>query len=110
MNKPDLPATSANRRAEKRLDIAFGVERLGLIAVRAPRVSFVVALLLAVVAILGVHRISIDDSISQLFRSDTPEFKTFEQVSQQFPSNEYDVLVVVEGQSLLERNSIEKMR
>jgi predicted RND superfamily exporter protein len=110
MNKPDLPASSANSGAEKRLDIAFGIERFGLIAVRTPRVSIVIALLLAVVAVLGLQRIRIDDSISQLFRSDTSEFKTFEQVSQQFPSNEYDVLVVVEGRSLLARDSIEKLR
>lgn len=111
MNRPDLvsPATKG-KRAEKRLDIAFGIERLGLIPLRAPLVSILIALVLAVVAVLGVERIKIDDSLSQLFRSNTPEFKQFEQVSQQFPSNEYDVLVVVEGKSLLARDSIEKLR
>jgi hypothetical protein len=45
-----------------------------------------------------------------LFRSDTPEYKQYEEVTKRFPSSEYDVLVVVEGKSLLERNSLEKLR
>jgi predicted RND superfamily exporter protein len=57
-----------------------------------------------------VARIKVDDSLSQLFRSDTPEFKTFEEVTRRFPSNEFDVLIVVEGKGLLERASIEKLR
>jgi predicted RND superfamily exporter protein len=111
MKRPDLSVPSTRgKQIEKRLDIAFDVERLGLIPLRAPLVTVVIALVLAGVAVVGVQRLQIDDSISQLFRSNTPEFKTFEQVSQRFPSNEYDVLVVVEGTSLLARDSIEKLR
>ena len=55
-------------------------------------------------------RIKADDSLSQLFRSDTPEFKQYEEVTKRFPSSEYDVLVVVEGKTLLERDSLEKLR
>ena len=49
-------------------------------------------------------------SLSSLFRSETAEFKHFEEFSKRFPSNEYDVLMVVEGAKLLERDSIEKLR
>jgi uncharacterized protein len=94
----------------KRLDIALGVERFGLIALRAPALSIAIVLLLAIAAVFGVQRIRIDDSLSQLFRSDTPEFKQFEQVSREFPSSEYDALVVVEGKSLLARDSVKKLR
>src|SRR5207237_9583868 len=59
---------------------------------------------------LGLGRIKVDDSLSQLFRSDTPEFRQFEEVTRRFPSAEYDVLIVVEGPTLLERDSIEKLR
>ncbi len=94
----------------RRRSIALGVERLGLVGLRAPALSIAIALILAIGAVLGIQRITIDDSLSQLFRTDTPEFKLFEQVSHQFPSSEYDVLVVVEGKSLLARDSIEKLR
>jgi predicted RND superfamily exporter protein len=66
--------------------------------------------LLAIGAAFGVTRIKVDDSLSQLFRSDTPQFKQYEDVTRRFPSSEYDVLVVVEGKQLLSRNSIEHLR
>ncbi|MES2751119.1 MAG: MMPL family transporter [Pseudomonadota bacterium] len=94
----------------KRFSIAFGVERLGLIPLRAPITSALILLALCVVAVFGIQRIKIDDSLSQLFRSDTPEYKQYEEVTKRFPSSEYDVLVVVEGKSLLERDSLEKIR
>ncbi len=83
---------------------------MGLIALRAPRTAAVVLLALVVIAVFGIQRIKIDDSLSQLFRSDTPEYKQYEEVTKRFPSSEYDVLVVVEGKTLLERNSLEKLR
>ena len=52
----------------------------------------------------------VDDSLSQLFRSDTDEFRTYEEVTRRFPSNEFDVLIVIEGDKLLERSSLEKLR
>jgi predicted RND superfamily exporter protein len=90
--------------------IALGVERLGLRPMRAPLLSVLVALAAAVIAVLGIQRIKIDDSLSQLFRSNSADFRQFEQVSHEFPSSEYDVLVVVSGKSLLERDSVEKLR
>ncbi|MBR0970920.1 MULTISPECIES: efflux RND transporter permease subunit [Bradyrhizobium] len=90
--------------------IAFGLERIGLIAVRAPIVSCIVLLVLIVGAVFGIHRIKIDDSLSQLFRSNTPEFRQYEAVTKKFPAEEFDVLVVVEGKNLLARNNLEKLR
>lgn len=90
--------------------IAFGLERLGLIAVRAPIVSCIVLLVLIVGAVFGIYRIKIDDSLSQLFRSNTREFKQYEEVTKKFPAEEFDVLVVVEGKTLLARNNLEKLR
>lgn len=90
--------------------IAFGLERLGLVAVRAPIVSCIILLVLIVGAVFGIYRIKIDDSLSQLFRSNTREFKQYEEVTKKFPAEEFDVLVVVEGKTLLARNNLEKLR
>ncbi|WP_438275052.1 efflux RND transporter permease subunit [Nitrobacter sp.] len=90
--------------------IAFGLERIGLIAVRAPSLSCIILLALVVGALFGIHRIKIDDSLSQLFRSDTREFRQYEEVTKRFPSTEFDVLVVVEGKTLLQRDNLEKLR
>ena len=90
--------------------IALGIERLALIPFRSPRATVLTALAIAVLAILGIHRIKTDDSLSQLFRSEDPAFQQFEQISRDFPSSEYDVLIVLSGQSLLARELVEKLR
>ena len=69
-----------------------------------------ILLALAVGAAFGVTRLKVDDSLSQLFRADTPEFHQFEDVTRRFPSNEFDVLVVITGKTLLERDSLEHLR
>ncbi|WP_458759411.1 efflux RND transporter permease subunit [Afipia sp. TerB] len=94
----------------KRFSIAFGLERIGLIAMKAPWLSLAILAALCIGAFFGLQRIKVDDSLSQLFRSDTPEYKQYEEVTKRFPSSEYDVLVVVEGKSLLERSSLTKLR
>ena len=90
--------------------VAFGIERIGLIPLVFPRVVAIVLALLAIGAVFGIMRLKVDDSLSQLFRSDTAEFKQYEDLTPRFPSSEYDVLVVVEGKMLLERASLEKLR
>jgi len=90
--------------------LALGLERVGLIALRAPLVSCTILFLLCIGAFFGAERIKVDDSISQLFRSDTQEFRQYEDVTRRFPSSEFDVLVVVEGKSLLARASLERLR
>ncbi len=91
-------------------NIAFGIERLGFLGLRFPFLSVLFVALLAIGAAFGVHRIKVDDSLSQLFRSDTPQFKQYEEVTRRFPSSEYDVLAVVEGKQLLSRNSLDHLR
>src|SRR6516164_2500348 len=90
--------------------IAFGLERIGLIAVQAPILSCIVLVALIVGAIFGIERIKIDDSLSQLFRSNSREYRQYESEIKRFPATEFDVLVVVEGKSLLARDNLEKLR
>src|SRR6201990_101289 len=94
----------------KGLSIAFGLERIGLIAVRAPIVSCLILVALIIGAVFGIERIKIDDSLSQLFRSNSREFRQYEEVTKRFPAEEFDALVVVEGKNLLARDNLEKLR
>src|SRR6195256_3967633 len=90
--------------------IAFGLERLGLIAVQAPIVSCIILVGLIIGAIFGIDRIKIDDSLSQLFRSNSKDYRQYEAETKRFPAVEFDVLVVVEGKTLLARENLEKLR
>src|SRR3978361_2347270 len=90
--------------------IAFGLERGGLIAVQKPVLSCIILLALLVGAFFGIQRIKIDDSLSQLFRSNSKDYKQYEAETKLFPPTEFEVLVVVEGKTLLERDNLEKLR
>ena len=91
-------------------DLAFGAEKMGLISLKAPLVVGIVFALLAVAAVFGAKRLTVDDSLSQLFRSNTPQFHQYEAVTRDFPSSEYDVLVVVTAKDLLARDNVQKIR
>ena len=97
-------------RAVKPRNLALGIERIGFFALSHRTLCVIVFVILSAIAAVGFVRVKVDDSLSQLFRSDTDEFRTYEEVTRRFPSNEFDVLIVIEGDSLLERASLEKLR
>src|SRR6202051_5276982 len=90
--------------------IAFGLERLGLIALQGPILSCIVLVGLLIGAGVGIDRSKIDDSLSHLFRSNSKDYKQYESETKRFPAVEFDVLVVVEGKTLLARPNLEKLR
>src|ERR1700743_3527148 len=90
--------------------IAFGLEKIGLIAVRPPVLSCIMLAVLIIGAIFGIQSIKIDDSLSQLFRSNSKDYQQYEAEVKRFPATEFDVLVVVEGKTLLARDNLEKLR
>ena len=108
MSQPSSSPAQGQPRA--RHNIAAGIERIGLISLHYPKVVAILVALAAIAAVFGVARLKVDDSLSQLFRSDTPEFRQYEEVTRRFPSSEFDVLMVVEGRTLLARDSIIKLR
>lgn len=85
---------------------SFGLDRIGLVALRAPYLALVVIIGITVLAGIGLSRIQVDDSLSELFRTDSEEFRRYEEIDRRFPSSEYDVLVVVEGNDLLKRRQL----
>src|SRR5581483_2970167 len=93
-----------------RRSFAFGLERLGLIGLRAPAITVALVLVLSALAAWGLTLLKVDDSLSELFRSNTEEFRRYEEIDRRFPSSEYDVLGVVEGKNLLKKPQLEAFR
>ena len=89
---------------------SFGLEKLGLLALKAPRFIAVLLAIATVAAGIGVSKLQVDDSLSELFRTNTEEFRRYEEIDRRFPSSEYDVLVVVEGKDLLKKPQLEAFR
>jgi uncharacterized protein len=97
-------------RVIKPRNLALGIERIGFFALSHRMLCALAFIILSAIAAVGFARVKVDDSLSQLFRSDTEEFRTYAEVTRRFPSNEFDVLIVIEGDQLLERASIQKLR
>jgi uncharacterized protein len=93
-----------------RRSFAFGLERAGLIGLGRPRLTIALVVLVSALAVLGLMQLRVDDSLSELFRTDTDEFRRYEEIDRRFPSSEYDVLAVVEGKDLLKREQLEAFR
>ncbi|AHB49205.1 RND transporter [Hyphomicrobium nitrativorans NL23] len=90
--------------------LSFGLDRLGLVALKAPYAVLALIVVLTGLALVGVTKLRVDDSLSELFRADTAEFRQYEDIDRRFPSSEYDVLIVVEGKGLLEPDGIRAFR
>lgn len=90
--------------------LGFGLERIGLPALRWPWATLVVVVLFTAFCAAGVPQLKPDRTLSELFRADTPAFKNYERLRDRFPTSEFDVLVVVEGQKLLERDALSTIR
>ncbi|SFV39120.1 hypothetical protein SAMN04488557_4145 [Hyphomicrobium facile] len=86
--------------------MSLGLNKLGLIGIKAPILAAIIVLLITAAAVTGLTRLKVDDSLSELFRTNTPEFHTYEEIDRRFPSSEYDVLVVVEGKNLLTHDGL----
>jgi len=97
-------------RAIKPRNLALGIERIGFFSLTHRTLCAFAFIILSIIATVGFVRVKVDDSLSQLFRSETDEFRTYEEVTRRFPSNEFDVLIVIEGDQLLARPSLEKLR
>jgi len=93
-----------------RRSFAFGLERVGFFGISAPYLTCLCIVLFSVLGVLGLLRLKVDDSLSELFRTDTEEFRRYEEIDRRFPSSEYDVLVVVEGKDLLKKPQLEAFR
>ncbi|MCB1513815.1 MAG: MMPL family transporter [Hyphomicrobiaceae bacterium] len=87
---------------------SFGLDRLGLIALKAPMLSALLIAIITALAVVGFLHLKVDDSLSELFRTNTAEFRQYEEIDRRFPSSEYDVLVVVDGPMLLARENLER--
>ncbi len=90
--------------------LIFGLARLGFVPLESRVLSAAVIILATVLALAGLMRLRVDDSLSELFRTDTPEFRQYEEIDRRFPSSEYDVLVVIEGKDLLAKPQLEAVR
>ena len=64
-----MAGTESAQAASK---LGFGFEKLGYMVLRAPWVTALLLALVTAFAALGLGRLQVDDSLSELFRTNTP--------------------------------------
>ena len=95
------------QEAHRSLVFSLGLERLGWLGLARPWLVGLLVLIVTAFAATGLTKLKVDDSLSELFRTHSEEFRQYEEIDRRFPSSEYDVLVVVEGADLLKRKQLE---
>lgn len=101
--------TSSSPRAQKH-SIGFGIEGLGIVALRVPALVALLVVLGTLITGVGLAKLKTSDSLSALFRSDSHEFQVYDSTSKKFPTAEFDVLLAVESDQLLSRGNLEALR
>lgn len=90
--------------------LGFGIERLGLLVVRFPRATLAFVVGFTIFAAFGIPNLTSDAALSELFRANTKAFKDYEQLSKNFPTSEFDILAVIESDTLEDREKLEEIR
>ncbi|XSG83303.1 MAG: efflux RND transporter permease subunit [Methyloligella sp. ZOD6] len=103
MNGEDRPSTWIYRTSKPILI-------LGEIPARFPVISLIVLFLMTVVMGIGLSMLKTDDSLDQFLRSDSPDYLTFERMSERFPASDLDIYLAVEGPNLLSAKHLKQLR
>lgn len=89
--------TVSSEPAPQTRSLAFGLDRISLVALRHPRATVAAVMVVAIVGIYGLFNISIDRDLRDLFRGDTEVYQTYSEAAAEFVDPENQILVLVEG-------------
>lgn len=83
--------------APTRRSLAFGLDRIGLLALRFPRLAAIAAVLVSAVTVYGFFHLEIDRNLRDIFRGETETYERYADAAQDFVDPENQILVLVEG-------------
>lgn len=88
----------------------FGLEKLGLLALKLPRWTLVIIALITVALGYAGSRIQFSSDVREIFRSDSADFVNLTMVEEQYPESAGDILLLLEADNLLSRENLERLR
>lgn len=88
---------------------AFGLERIGLLCVKAPYISLLVLTAITALAGYGFFQVDYDDDLRNLLRSEREIPKQYDRFLERFPALENQTFVLVEGQ-LVDKATLDGIR
>jgi predicted RND superfamily exporter protein len=88
----------------------FGLEKLGLLTQRVPRITLLIVAALTVPLVYAMTKVEFSSDIREIFRSGTPDFINLEMVEDQYPQSAEDVLLLVQADDLFTRENLNHLR
>ena len=90
--------------------IGFGLERVPWTALKWPRLTLVVSLILVALGLFGLTRISFDEDLRNTLASNDEGFQQYEQATANFTDPENEILILVEGDHLGDPATFQKLQ
>ena len=94
----------------KSTSFGFGLERLGLISLRFPKLVLSILVLLCIASITGATHLKFESDTHGLFRSERSDYTKFEEVEKLYPGQTNRLLLVISGPALKTAQGLEKLR
>lgn len=88
----------------------FGLESIGLMVVRFPRIFAVVVMGVLAIGLLGIPKLGFDGNILSILSSNNPAFVAYQGVRRDFRDFSGDLGVIVRADDLFEAEGFEKLR
>lgn len=90
--------------------LGFGLERIGLLAVRKPIVFSVVIAIMSAVCLAVLPGVKFDGNVVSVLPDDTDTFKTYQEHKRNFRNFSRDIAVIVESDRLISAEGLEEVR
>jgi predicted RND superfamily exporter protein len=88
----------------------FGLEKLGLLALRFPRATLLLIAVLTIPLAYAATKVGFSSDVREIFRSETPEFINLQMVEEQYPESGEDILLLVQADDLFTPNNLNHLR
>lgn len=92
------------------MSAGFGLEKIGLVALRFPRATLLIIFALTIPLGYLATKIEFSSDIREIFRSGSPEYTAFQEIEAQYPDSGQDVLLLVDADDLFTVNNLETLR
>lgn len=92
------------------MSAGFGLEKIGLLALRFPRATLLLIVLITLPLAYFSTKVGFSSDIREIFRSGTVDYAKFQLVEEQYPDSGQDVLLLIQSDNLFTVKNLERLR
>ena len=90
--------------------LGFGLERIAWLALRRPRLTAVLAVILVAASVFGLTRVKFDEDLRAVFAGENDTYRNYVRITEEFVDPENENLLLVEGPDLGTPESFQKLQ